>query len=528
MKVEMNAAVVELMEEMQAVKSGVLLPRRGVVPRHRQSQSFRSLSKTRNCSRIPPLDSVQFAAERCPPTYVLAFEEKLYYDRDIVELLERIVTELRAVHKRQQSIANATSCRVSLVERRRSRKSVQTAQNILSEKNTTSDETRPALMLSSLPDTTTVATATVTTTSIGNTAPSFIPQSTNTHGLSLTGPSLFVSQTSPPESYPRSDFDNNGTVGGGRDGGGMDGPRTAKNGMGVFSFPFSVTSAVAQSSIPPAFTPLEPFAARSVPSLGTVQQDSPLFRRNEEDWSPLPPVTVGFNKPSPLPRPRLTDKMGVENGGSRRTSLDSLPLISDIVGITKTKGDDAKRRHHGVKVLLRERTRRRSRNLLFVDNVKKKLTLQEAGDVVNVHPEDSRAARRERKRRSAMWEAARIMNTIMAWKVSRESNRLPIMSGVGSEGGLVGCAPFTEPVKAPNFKFPMFIPLTLGTSHSIASMSSLQLDTSLSVSAMLKMEMSAMKTTLQAALHEKQELLAQERAAAAGNTTPPQTHFGNR
>ncbi|EAN97777.1 hypothetical protein C3747_70g162 [Trypanosoma cruzi] len=528
MQVEIHTAVLELMEEMRAVKSGAQLPRLGAAPRERQSQSFPSLLRTRNYSRVPHSDSVQFAAERCPPTYVLAFEEGLYYDRGIVELLERIVTELRAVQKRRQSVTNVASRHVSLVEPRRSRKSLQTAPNIFLEKNTASDETRSALTFLSLPDTTTGGTATVTATSVGNAATYSMRRSTNTRGLSLTGPSLFVSQTSPPESYPRSDFGNNGTVGGGGGGSSTDGPRAARSGMGGFSFPFLATSTVAQSSMSPTLTSPEPLAVRSLPSLGTPQQDSPLFRMNEGDWSPLPPVTVGFKKPSPLPRPRFTGKKGAENGGGCSTTLNSLPLTADIVGTTKTKGDDAKRRYRGVKVLLREKARRRSHNLLFVDNVKKRLSLQEADDVTSGNPEDRRAARRERKRRSTMWEAARIMNTLMAWKAPRESNRSPIMSGVGPEGGLVECAPFTDPVKAPNFKFPMFIPLTLGTSHAMTSRSSLQLDLSKSMSAMLKTEMLAMNATLQAALHEKQVLMAQERAAAAGNTTPVQTHFGTR
>ncbi|ESL09874.1 hypothetical protein TRSC58_02401 [Trypanosoma rangeli SC58] len=140
-----QTAVHEIMEDMQAVKRLV---------------SCSTLFRARERSRVQGTSAscVSSAGEPCPPTYVLAFEEGLYYDRGIVELLERVLTELRAVRTRRQSIMQLPVRRTNLIGLKHVPKSPrQTVMASQLEKSLAEDETSRLTAVADTPDITTCA-----------------------------------------------------------------------------------------------------------------------------------------------------------------------------------------------------------------------------------------------------------------------------------------------------------------------------------------------------------------------------------
>ncbi|RNF26810.1 uncharacterized protein Tco025E_00966 [Trypanosoma conorhini] len=505
---EIHTAVLEIMEEMRAVKDAVVLPQRGAATLGKQPALPPSRLRAQRQSRVQcaGVGGIGAAGEPCPPTYVLAFEEGLYYDRDVVELLERVLTELRAVHKRRQSMMRASMHRASLMGPKRGRRSlVRSAAVSPQEKSLTAEELPRPTIAAGAPDTAprgvAVAADSATTLPAPTAAASRAPPSVATGTPSLTGVPVSDAQAPLRELPPAAD--------------------AAKTHVGdAFTFPSSSSSNVLQPALPPIPASQGSLArAPTTASLPTKRPESSLTPINEEDWAQLPPITVHFATPWPLPRLRRAGRAPAEAGASRNTEVDGLPLISDIIGVIRNKSDAVKQRQYGVKVLVREKARRRSFHFVLLSQMQKHLAEQEAIEAKGVNPEQLSLARRERKRRSIAWGTARIMHTLMAWQSPRLSSASSRTLGSASDAGLSRRASGADSARVDPGKLPFFIPLSLGTSQSFMPSSSLKLDQNKSVVVQLKNEMEAMGATLRATLHEKQILMAQERAAASGITT---------
>ncbi|RNF02120.1 hypothetical protein TraAM80_06580 [Trypanosoma rangeli] len=494
-------AVLEIMEDMQSVKSAVMLLRRGAAAMGKRLVSLSTLLRARERSRVQCTSPsfVSSASEPCPPTYVLAFEEGLYYDRGIVELLERVLTGMQEARTRRKSIMQFPVCRANLIGSKRLLKPPrQTAIASQMERSLAEDETP-------LPTTVTGTLDITTRGAVTGTDPTVVA------GMRFVTSTPVVGTQAPTCELPTK------------------GAVVKDSGSEPFMFPSPSASNVFQPTLP-SINASQGSQYRLFSSTLplTTRTESISMQTNGGNWAQLPSITVHFATPSPLPRLQHVDKNAAEAGVGYNTKTDKLPLISDIVAVGKHKGEAYKERQYGVKVLLREKAKRRSFHFMVLGQTQKHLAEQKPIEVKGTDPEQLSAARRERRRRSSAWEMARFMQTLMTWKSPQVASMSFRSVGSGSEGCRGHRLSYTDTMGVDPVELPLFIPLSLGVPCPCTLSSTLKVDEGKNTMAQLKNEMEAMGATLKATLREKQLLMARERASVHANTISTQNCLANR
>ncbi|KEG09311.1 hypothetical protein DQ04_05441030 [Trypanosoma grayi] len=485
----------------------------------RERRRSRTRSRSRSGSRGRALSLTQHAVGTCPTVYALAFEEGQYHDRGLVELIERLVTELRGSDKKQKT-ATAVGAGVQKPE-------LQPLTSTSTSKEDTDaasprGEVRRATLLPSTGGSTACSTTSASRVFESTSSGPLLQQNQSLPAASGVNPLSRMSSLSSCASRYAALTQQQQQQGQGQEqgerledevstaaAGSICLPRKASD---AFSLTLSGGSEPPPSTIAPAMVRRNRAVEVYSPSSPLAQMQSPIPPQDEY-WGQLPPITVSYETATPLPRLRCANAGDGASTASDMTvphcSLaEGLPPLSQIIGHPMDDKDGAPRR--GVKVLLKEKATRHACHSFFFEHLKESTAESPTVSARSGDPDQLSNARRERRRKSALWGPARVMATLMSWRAPRMS---PTTSCGSDTDRSILSAGVTE---ASSVALPMFLPLSLGTGHDVAAPTSLELERRKSLVLTLQEEMEAMKTILHSTLHQKQLLMAEERATLGG------------